>query len=1208
MGDFLGRIFDSTGFTAREGGGWDAGLVWLHRLSDILIWLAFMAIPLILLYFTGRRWMPYRWLIWLFAAFILACGFTHLIAVVTFSVPVYRLEGLMKAVTAVLSCATVIALVPAVPRLLALIDGATGLVAEPEEPESRLRDYIVGILAGVMALLVRTALDPLLGDLHPFIISILSVIFVAWYSGFGPAIVTLLLSMSATMYFFLPPRGSFVIEGLPNTIGAAVFFFVGVGCAFLGEAQRIARRTADRNLRDSLARQADLEAEVARRRAVEQNLRLREADLKNANAELRAAERKSASLVAELDTFLNNAPVGIAFYDTDLRYVRINQFLADVNGRSPADHVGKRTVEIVPAFPADLIADYRRVLDTGEPILNRTVAGIPTPTTSGEPREWEASLFPVRQPDGEVIGLGVVARDVTEERRAERRIRDSEDRFRTLIELSPKVVWTADAAGRITYSNPYWYELTGLTPAETAATGWAMAIHPDHRDRVAAAWQGAVERRGTFEVEVPFRRASDGSYRWHLARGQALTRTDGGDRWLGLAIDIDDRKRAAEAMAASEQFLRQVIDRMFVFVYVLTPEGVVVEANRAAMQAGGLEPTDVIGRPFADTYWWAHDPAVQADLRAAIVRAAAGAASRADATIRVAGGGLVALDFMLTPMADDAGHITHLIASGMDISDRKEAESAVRDSEARFRTLTDAMPQIAWGARPDGVLDYYNQRWYEFTGFDREAIGDESWEPILHPDDVARCLETWYAAVRSGEMYQIEYRFQDRKSGGYRWFLGRAQPQRDAAGRIVRWFGTSTDIDDSKRLEVELRQSRDRFQSLTETVPQMVWTTTPDGVVDYVNRRWQHYTGVTVDQARADGWQHIVHPDDRERDEAEWRAAIRRGDRHLLELRVRRAWDGAYRWHLVSALPVRDADGSIRQWVGSLTDIDDQKRQSETLESLVGERTAELTASYAALQQEVAERTRAEARERAASAELRRSNEDLEKFAYVASHDLQEPLRKIQAFGDRLRTRYRDQVGDQGREYIDRMLASAVRMRRLIEDLLTFSRVTSKAHVATAVDLGEILTEVLIDLEIRLAQTGGKVEVGPLPTIEADPAQMRQLFQNLVGNGLKFHKPGAPPIVRVMAVPAAGGWAISIADDGIGFDVAYTDRIFEVFQRLHGRDEYEGTGIGLAVCKKIVERHGGTLTAESSLGEGATFVITLPRRVGERAYTASGHE
>ena len=158
-----------------------------------------------------------------------------------------------------------------------------------------------------------------------------------------------------------------------------------------------------------------------------------------------------------------------------------------------------------------------------------------------------------------------------------------------------------------------------------------------------------------------------------------------------------------------------------------------------------------------------------------------------------------------------------------------------------------------------------------------------------------------------------------------------------------------------------------------------------------------------------------------------------------------------------------------------------------------------------------------------------------------------------------------------------------------------------KAHVATPVDLGEILAEVLIDLEIRLAQTGGRVEVGPLPTIEADPAQMRQLFQNLVGNGLKFHQPGVPPIVRVMAVPAAGGWAISIADDGIGFDAAYTDRIFEVFQRLHGRDEYEGTGIGLAVCKKIVERHGGTLTAESKLGEGATFVVTLPGRAGDES-------
>jgi signal transduction histidine kinase len=239
-----------------------------------------------------------------------------------------------------------------------------------------------------------------------------------------------------------------------------------------------------------------------------------------------------------------------------------------------------------------------------------------------------------------------------------------------------------------------------------------------------------------------------------------------------------------------------------------------------------------------------------------------------------------------------------------------------------------------------------------------------------------------------------------------------------------------------------------------------------------------------------------------------------------------------------------------------------------------------------------------------ANESLHRSNRELEQFASVASHDLQEPLRKIQAFGDRLQTRFADQLGEQGRDYLARMLASATRMRSLIDALLTFSRVTTKAQPFTPVNLASIAEDVLSDLEDRIQRMGGRVEVGPLPSLEADALQMRQLLQNLVGNGLKFARPDTPPVVKLKsrmlnhaqengAIPRC---EITVADNGIGFEEVYLDRIFELFQRLHGRQEYEGTGMGLAICRKIVERHGGTITAESSPGRGATFRVTLPLR------------
>ncbi len=234
---------------------------------------------------------------------------------------------------------------------------------------------------------------------------------------------------------------------------------------------------------------------------------------------------------------------------------------------------------------------------------------------------------------------------------------------------------------------------------------------------------------------------------------------------------------------------------------------------------------------------------------------------------------------------------------------------------------------------------------------------------------------------------------------------------------------------------------------------------------------------------------------------------------------------------------------------------------------------------------------------------LEQSNQELQDFAYIASHDLQEPLRKVTAFGDRLKAKCGDALNEQGRDYLDRMQNAAGRMQTLVEGLLTYSRITTKGHPFVPVDLAKILQEVVSDLEVRIEQTGGRIEIGDLPTIAADPLQMRQLLQNLIGNALKFHRKEHPPIVKIhskringegVELSAAELCQITVADNGIGFDEKYGDRIFGVFQRLHGRNEYEGAGIGLSVCRKIVKRHGGSITAISMPGQGATFIATLP--------------
>ncbi len=402
----------------------------------------------------------------------------------------------------------------------------------------------------------------------------------------------------------------------------------------------------------------------------------------------------------------------------------------------------------------------------------------------------------------------------------------------------------------------------------------------------------------------------------------------------------------------------------------------------------------------------------------------------------------------------------------------------------------------------------------------------------------------------------------------------------------------SHDLRTPDRSAEELRESEDRFRQLADSIPQLAWMARPDGSIFWYNKRWYDYTGATPEQTAGWGWQSVHDPAELPRVLARYQAAFAAGEPWEDTFPLRRH-DGAMRWHLSRAVPMRDERGAVVLWVGTNTDITERLQMEEELrlaraelEDRVRARTAELTAANAALE---------------------RSNRELELFAYVASHDLQEPLRKIQAFGDRLVGKFAEQLGEQGQDYLRRMQSAASRMRTLIEDLLMFSRVATKPLPFIPVDLAAVARAVVSDLEGRIQQTGGRVELGELPSLEADPTQMRQLVQNLIGNGLKFHRPGEPPVVRVegRVVPEvsdgparpAGPWCeITVRDNGIGFEEVYAERIFQIFQRLHGRNEYDGTGIGLAVCRKIVERHGGTITAHSRPGQGAVFTVRLPQR------------
>ncbi len=543
-----------------------------------------------------------------------------------------------------------------------------------------------------------------------------------------------------------------------------------------------------------------------------------------------------------------------------------------------------------------------------------------------------------------------------------------------------------------------------------------------------------------------------------------------------------------------------------------------------------------------------------------------------------------------------------------DITARKQAKEALRQSEQRFRFVTEAIPQQVWTARADGALDYFNQRVLDY--FERtldEMIG-WGWQSVLHPDDLPGCIERWSHSLSTGELYEIEFRLLCAQSGTYRWHIGRALPMYDEEGRVVSWFGTNTDIDDRKQAQEELQRQHNKAQLFAEislkirqslqieeilqtTVKEVQRILQADRVLIY--RLRPDGTGSSVAEAVVPGWQSVLgHIFSAEVFPQEYHQLYSRGRIRAIEdvetsqitpcmVEFSRQFDIKAKlivpiilnqklWGLLIAHQCATA----RQW---------SNFEIELLDQLANQIGIALDQGQL-LEQETRQRQ-----------ELIRSNEELQQFAYIASHDLQEPLRKIQAFGDRLKNKYSEVLNEQGRDYIERMQGAAARMQFLIDDLLTLSRVTRKVQSFTLVNLAQVAKEVVSDLEVRIQQTGGRVEIGELPSIHAEPLQMRQLLQNLIGNALKFHRAAQTPVVKVYSIsPATDLYQIFVEDNGIGLEEKYLDRIFNVFQRLHSRSEYEGTGMGLAICRKIVEHHGGSITAKSVLGQGATFIITLP--------------
>ena len=394
----------------------------------------------------------------------------------------------------------------------------------------------------------------------------------------------------------------------------------------------------------------------------------------------------------------------------------------------------------------------------------------------------------------------------------------------------------------------------------------------------------------------------------------------------------EKRKQDAQRTAVlkeREAHVRRVIDTLAGFVVLLSPDGTLVDANKAVLEAGGLRAAYVLGKPFDETYWWAYSKAVQEKVRSAIRSAAAGESVRFDLEAQLESRQLATLDFQLVPMRDTTGLITHLVGSATDITQRKKTAAALVTSERQFRELAESIPQLAWIAHPDGSIFWYNRRWYEYTGTTKAQMEGWGWRSV-HDQSVLQQVEArWRKCIATGQPFEMVFPLRS-ASGEFRQFLTRIVPLFDGENRVVRWFGTNTDISSERRAAEQLRASHARFKALAESVPQLVWETDAEGNLVYSNPQLLSYAGLDESRSTSWSWDELAHPEDVADTRLLWAEALREVRTFQQELRLRNHY-GAYRWFLARAVPVRNSASQVERWVGGATDIHELRAADEAL-------------------------------------------------------------------------------------------------------------------------------------------------------------------------------------------------------------------------------------------------------------------------------------
>ncbi|MEG3929431.1 MULTISPECIES: PAS domain S-box protein [unclassified Microcoleus] len=784
--------------------------------------------------------------------------------------------------------------------------------------------------------------------------------------------------------------------------------------------------------------------------------------------------------------------------------------------------------------------------------------------------------------------------------------RETEARYQTLTEASPVGIFYADAGGDCLYVNERWCQISGITCDEALGKGWLQGIHPDDRERVFSEWYSAAQEKLPFKSEYRFQGLNHTQISWVFGQSVGQIGENGEVKsYVCTITDITERKqveeenrrlnetlehRVAERTAQIEisnhklqkeiayrekiaftlleltQLQNAILNSANYTIISTDPDGTIKTFNRAAEQLLGYSLEEVVGKVTVEII---HDPLevakraevlsqelgvkIEPGIEAFVALSRRKLADENEWTYIRKDGSRFPVLLSVTALFDSNGNINGFLGIGQDISDRKQAEKELRD-------LTNAMQNAVEGISRLDIEGRYvkvNRAYAHKCGYEPEQMLGMKWQLTVHPGDVEMMVSAYQEMLISGKV-EVEARGV-RKNGSFFYKQLTMVKACDAQGIFNGHHCFMKDITERKLTETALQESEFKYRQIVELAKEGIWVIDRNGLTTYVNHAMARMLGYSELEMFGRSLFDFM-------DEGEKPQAIENVERHKQGMGEQHEFkfkskDGKDIWTDMSTSSVMDSQGNLLSSCALVYNITARKEAEQQLLQL--------------------------------TEDLKRSNEELEQFAYVASHDLQEPLRAVTSYTQLLAQRYQGNLDDRADKYINYIVDGATRMQQLINDLLAYSRLGTRGQEFEPADCKAAVQQSLCNLQIAIAETKAVITCDAMPTVMADEFQLVQLFQNLLANSIKFCRPDIP-LIHIAARMQESEWVFSVRDNGIGIDPQYADRIFIIFQRLHSRRQYSGTGIGLAMCKRIAERHGGRIWVESQEGKGATFYFTIP--------------